>query len=205
MRYILAFTLLVVAIFAGYMAGRLLTSKQDHTELIENYSFVKDIAELASVEVTGTTTLNSSNVANDGSLTDELKRLFMEKTIRLSAPYTANYGIDLNDSKLRIVRADSTLKVYLPSPRLLSYELHLNRLDASNRKGWLQFESDEAYLAFQKKMYNESRSQLEKNQIYLQRSRDRICWIIQKYFAPLHVKTVCVYNETISTPVPVTP
>ncbi len=194
MRTISAFILLAAAIIVGFFLGKFFTSKKDKTELTVNYSFVRDIAELASIEVTGTTSLNSTNVTNDGTLTDQFKRLFAEKTVRLSAPYTAKYGVDLGDRSLRIERTDSLLKVYLPPPKLLSYELHLNRLQASNQKGWFQFSNDDTYNAFQKKMYTDSRSQLEKNERYLAQSRDKICSIIQKYFTPMKVKTVCIYD-----------
>lgn len=199
MRYFFFLIIILAAIFIGYNFGKL-TSRDSKTQLIENYSFVREIAELASIEVNGITTLNSSNITNDGSFRDELKRHFLEKTVRLSAPYTAKYGVDLVDSSLRIVKSDSTLKVYLPPPRLLSYEIHLDRLDASNRKGWLLFENDEAYATFQKKMYTESRIQLEKNEIFLKRSRDKICEIIQKYFTPLKVRTICIYDASILNP-----
>lgn len=194
MRYFLAFIVVIAAGIVGYTLGKFFSERDNKTGIIQNYSFVRDIAELASIEVTGTTSLNSSNVSNDGTVTDELKRLFIEKTVRLSAPFVAKYGVDLKDKNLRIEHNDSVLKVYLPPPKLLSYEIHLNRLEASNKKGWFQFQNEETYNSFQKKMYSESRSQLEKNKIYLNRSRDKICEIIQKYFAPLHVKTICIYD-----------
>lgn len=194
MRYFFAVILLIAALFVGYELGKLFTERSNKSEIIENYSFVRNIAELASLEVTGITTLTSSNINNDGTLTDELKRIFIEKTVRLSAPYTAKYGVDLADSSLRIEKGDSTVKVYLPQPKLLSYEIHLNRLEASNQKGWFRFQNDEAYNAFQKKMYTESRASLERNEMYLKRSRERICEVIQRYFVPAHVRTICVFE-----------
>jgi len=67
-------------------------------------------------------------------------------------------------------------------------------LEASNKKGLFRFENEAAYTEFQKKIYSASRDVLEKNQIYLTRSRNKICEIIQKYFLPLHVKTICIYD-----------
>lgn len=195
MRYFFWLVVVAAALFAGYHFGKLFTSRQNKMALIDNYSFVKEIAELATLEVKGNTTLTSTNVANDGSFTDELQRLFLERTVRLSAPYTAKYGVDLGDSSLRIVRNDSLLTIYLPPPKLLSYEMHIDRLEASNKKGWLLPENDDAYSAFQKKMYTDGRRKLETNEIYLKRSRDKICEIIQKYFVPLNVRTTCIYED----------
>ncbi len=200
MRYLFWLIIIVVAIFAGYSLGKILNKPENNIQLTENYSFVKEIAELASLEVKGTTTLKSSNVNNDGSFSDDIRRLFIEKTVRLSAPYSAKFGVDLQDSSLRIIRTDSVLKVYLPKPKLLSYELHLDRLETSNRKGWLRPENDEAYITFQKKMYSEGRAQLENNNVFLNRSRDKVCGIIQRYFAPLGVRTVCIYGEEALPP-----
>jgi hypothetical protein len=191
---------ILATLYLGYNLGKIGSKPKEHTDLTQNYAFVKTIAELASLEVSGSTTLKSSNVANDGSWTDELKRVFVERTVRLSVPFTAKYGVNMKDSSLRIVRTDSTLKVYLPPPKLLSYEIHLDRLEASNEKGWFQFENEETYPQFQKKLYNQSRAQLENNQQYLRQSRDKICEIVAKYFAPMHVKTECVYEEVDQTP-----
>ena len=194
LRYFFVLIIAIAAIITGYTIGSFLTNRGNQNSIIENYSFVRDIAELASIEVTGTTSSTSSNITNNGTLTDDLKRVFIENTVHLSAPYTAKYGIDFNDNSLRIRRTDSVLKIYLPPPRLLSYEIHLDRLEASNKKGLFRFENEAAYTEFQKKMYSESRGILEKNEIYLTRSRNKICEIIQKYFVPLHVKTICIYD-----------
>ncbi|MEJ7768651.1 MAG: DUF4230 domain-containing protein [Chitinophagaceae bacterium] len=194
MQKFLGLILIIAALYAGYNIGKYFTEKDNKTQLTQNYSFVRDIAELASIEVAGTTTLTSSNINNDGSMRDELRRLLIEQTVRLSAPYTAKYGVNLKDSSMRIERTDSMLKVFLPQPRLLSFEIHLNRLEASNRKGWFSFQNDEAYNSFQKKMYEESRRDLENNQVYLNRSREKVCNIIQKYFATTNVRTICIFD-----------
>jgi len=194
-KFISWFILIVAALYLGFNIGKLTEKKNEKTDLTQNYSVVRTIAELASLEVSGVTTLTNSNITNDGSWSDAFRRVFMERTVRLSVPYTAKYGVNLKDSSLRITRTDSTLKVYLPQPKLLSYEIHLDRLEASNEKGWLQFENEETYPLFQKKLYTESRAQLENNPTYLKQSRDKICEIISRYFAPMKVTTICVYEE----------
>ncbi len=196
MRYFLILLSVAILLFAGYQVGRIFTERANQTQLIQNYSLVKEIAELASIEVQGNTNFVSSNIANDGSISDEFRRLFFEKTIHLAVPFTAKYGVNLGDSALRMVRNDTILKVYLPQPKLLSYEIHLDRLQTDNQKGWLRFQNDETYTAFQRKMYVESRSQLENNAGYLQRSRDRVCALLQKYYASANLHVLCVYDES---------
>jgi hypothetical protein len=204
-KFVSWFILILAALYLGYNIGKLVEKKNDHTDLTQNYSFVRTIAELASLEVTGITTLTNSNIKNDGSWSDAFRRLLIERTVRLSVPYTAKYGVNLNDSSLRIIRTDSTLKVYLPPPKLVSYEIHLDRLEASNEKGWFQFENEETYPLFQKRLYTESRAQLENNPQYLKQSRDKICDIISKYFAPMNVTTICIYDEQVIQNAPAQP
>lgn len=197
MRYFILAIVVIAAIFLGYEIGKYFTRQEDNTTLIENYTLIKEIAELASLEVEGVSTITSSNVANDGSITDALKRVFYEKSVKLSAPYKAKYGVDLQSKKMRIEKSDSVIRIILPEPKLLSYELILNKMDASNQKGWLQFQNDQEYIGFQKKLYADSRKQLETNAVFLERSRNRICDIVQKYFVPAKVKTVCIYDERL--------
>lgn len=197
MRKLSTIIVVAAAIFLGYEVGKYLTKKADKSELTENYSFVQEIAELASLEVDGNTTFTSTNVTNDGSFTDAFKKVFLEKSVRLNAPYKAKYGIDLQSKKMRVDKSDSIIKIYLPEPRLLSYEIILSRMDATNQKGWFQFQDDQEYLNFQKKLYTDSRAQLEKNAVYLNRSRNKICDIIQKYFVPAKVKTICIFDEKL--------
>lgn len=197
MRYFIIAIVVIAAIFLGYEIGKYFTRQEDNATLIENYTLIKEIAELASLEVEGISTITSSNVANDGSITDALKRVFYEKSVKLSAPYKAKYGVDLQSKKMRIEKSDSVIRIILPEPKLLSYELILNKMDATNQKGWLQFQNDQEYIGFQKKLYTESRKQLETNAVFLERSRNRICDIVQKYFVPAKVKTVCIYDERL--------
>ena len=185
---------LVSVIYAGYQLGRNTGRREGQTQLIENYSFVREIAELASLEVNGVTIFKSTNLANDGSWTDALRKTFLENTVQLSLPYTAKYGVDLQDSLMRIARKDSVVEIHLPQPKLLSFELRLDRLEASSRKGWLLGPNDELYTQIQKKLYAQSRAQLETNEIYLKSSRERIERMMTQYFLPLHLHSICIFE-----------
>lgn len=196
LRLLILLLILVALIYAGYQLGRNMARKEAETQLIENYSFVRNIAELASLEVNGTTTFKSTNLANDGSWTDALRKTFIENTIQLTVPYTAKYGVDLQNDSMRLVRKDSVVEIYLPEPRLLSYELRLDRIDASSRKGWLLGERDDRYTEIEKKLYAQSRTQLEGNAIYKNSSRDQVCVLLQKYFLSLHLRSVCIFGAS---------
>lgn len=194
LRYLLGLLIIVALVYSGYELGRRLGKKDVQSQLIENYSFVRDIAELASLEVSGVSTFKATNLSNDGSFTDGLKKFFAEKTVRLSVPYTAKYGVNLQDSAMRIVRKDSIVEVHLPAPQLLSFELRLDRMDASSQEGILYASKADLYTAFQKQLYAEGRAQLEQNAMYLKQTSDGVSKLITKYFSAAGVQAVCIFD-----------
>lgn len=194
-RSLILLLILIALIYTGYQLGRSTARKEAQTQLIENYSFVRDIAELATLEVNGVSTFNSTNLANDGSWTDALKKAFLENTVHLSLPYTAKYGVNLQQDSLLLSRKDSVVTIHLPQCRLLSYELRLDRVDAGSHKGWLLGENDNRYTDIQKKLYTQSRTQLEGNQLYKSQSQDRVCRLLTQYFSSLHLRAVCTFDR----------
>lgn len=163
--------------------------------IILNNAFVKDISELSSIEVHGTATIKSTNLANDGSLQDELKKLFSEKTINISVPYVAKYGVKLEKQKIQIEEKNKVVTVRLPLPELLSYELRLDRIDAMTRKGLLLAADETAFQNVQKKLYAQSREQLVGNQIYIEQAKTNVSKIIQNYYAPMQLKVEIIFTE----------
>lgn len=201
-RLLLLLLLVAALLYMGYQLGR--SSKpRNQVQLIENYSFVRDIAELAAIEANGISKIRTTNLTNDGSWTDALRKKLLENTVEVSVPYIAKYGVDLGDSLMRIVRKDSVVEIYLPAPKLLSYELRLDRMETSNRKGWLLSPSDDRYTEIEKKLYRESRAQMETNTMYLHDSRERISKLLSEYFSSLGLKSVCIFDmpsKVISLP-----
>lgn len=197
LRILSILIVVAAAIITGMWIGRKQGRQDSATMLIENYAFVREIAELASLEVSGTTTFKSSNITEEEGFWAGLKKTLLEKTVTIVVPYSAKFGVDLNDSNLHFERKDSVLFIRLPQPRLLSLELRLDRMETSNRKGLFLFESDELYTGFQKKMYRQTREQLEHNTLYLSRSQEQICGILQRYFAPLRVQTRCLFDNGV--------
>lgn len=202
LRLILSLLILLAVIYGGYELGRRLGRNEMRTQLIENYSFVREIAELASLEVNGISSFSATNISNDGSFSDALKKLFSEKTVHLSVPYTAKYGVDLQDSTMRIVRRDSMIEVHLPQPRLLSFELRLDRMDATSREGLLYASKADLYTVYQKQLYSEGRAQLERNRSYLSQTAKGISRIIQQYFKAAGLQAVCIFDIPSTIVVP---
>jgi len=199
---IIGLLIIIALVFTGYELGHRMGRMDVQSEIIQNYSFVRDIAELASLEVDGVTSFNATNLANDGSFTDAMRKMFTEQTVHLSVPYTAKFGVDLKDSTMRIIRRDSIIEIHLPEPRLLSYELRLDRLDASNHSGLFNSASPELYTGFQKQLYQEGRSQLESNTVYRKQTTTGISHLLERYFKSAGITAICIFDQPAGVQIP---
>ncbi len=181
-------TLIVALVLIIGLLAYLLGRKSGDTtieNIATNSAFVREIANLSTLEVQGSSSLKRSNVVNDGTFSDQMRRLFLENTVNVSIPYIAQYGVNLGLQNIAIEKEKKTVTVHLPKPELLSYELRIDKLDASNRKGWLIFSNDDTYTEVERKLYVESRKQMESNTVYLERSKNKITQVITDYYAPL--------------------
>lgn len=184
MKRFLTLLMLALLVLLIFWLGKQFGSRTISQEVLSNSLIVREIAELSSLEVQGVASIKRSNLENNGEWTDNLKKAFLENTIWVSIPYLAKYGVNVNEKDFRIAVTGKKIIVRLPAPRLLSYELKVDKMETSNRKGWLLFQDDETYTEVQKKLYQTSRTQLESNAIYLQQSKDKIRKIITQYYQP---------------------
>jgi Protein of unknown function (DUF4230) len=189
--------LVVLAAFAivAYTIGKSIGEKNNETKLVNNYSFVRNIIELAGLEVSGTTTYKTTNVDKEGGFWSGLGSFFTENTATITIPYTAKYGVTLKESDVKIAAKDSIVSINIPTTQLLSFELHLDRLETTNKKGLLIFEDDEYFNALEKKLYADARKQLESNAGYLKQSEQRIAQILGLYYEPLGLKVQVAFGK----------
>lgn len=201
MKRFFALLTLALLVLLVFWLGKQFGSRTTSQEVLSNSIVVREIAELASLEVQGVASIKRSNLENDGDWTDNLKKVFLENTIWVSIPYLAKYGVDVNEQNFRVSATAKKITVRMPAPKLLSYELKVDKMETSNRKGWFLFQDDETYTDVQKKLYQTSRAQLETNAIYLQQSKDKIRKIITQYYQPfLHDHELELVFEDGSTP-----
>lgn len=194
---------LLLALIVGVLAYFL--GKKNGTKSIDslamNNSFVQQIAELSALEVQGVASIKSTNIANDGSLADAFKKIFTERTFNIAVPYIAKYGVDLSKQKVNIEAKNHEVYIVLPEPQLLSYELRLDKADASVKKGLLEDGNEEAYNKVMKKLYLQSKTQLENNNAYKQQSREKIKKVIEDYYAPLNLKVDIKFSSELKSKV----
>ncbi len=164
--------------------------------IINNTTFIKQIAELSTLEAHGTSTIKHSNMQNDGSLTDAMRRVFTQNTVNYTIPYIAKYGVDMQNKNVAINTKDSTIEVHLPQPKLLSYELQLDKMETTSQRGWFQSASDAEFAALQKKLYSDTRQTLEQNQTNLNAAKVKVQTIIADYYRPLGYKAIVVFDGT---------
>lgn len=184
MKKFLLFLILAGFALLLFWLGKQYGSKNVNQEILSNSMIVKDIAELASLEVQGNATIKRSNVENDGSWISNMKKVFVENTIWVTIPYVAKYGIDVDSQHFKLEVSDKKIVVRLPEPKLLSYELRVDKMETANRKGMFLAADDETYTDVQKKLYQESRGQLEGNVLYRNQSKEKIVKILRAYYKP---------------------
>lgn len=187
---VLAIALAIAAYFLGKKNGTV-----TNESIISNTTFIKEVAELASLEANGMASIKSTNIADDGSFGDEMKKLFAERTVNIDVPYTAKYGVNLGKQTLHINKKDTIVTIILPNPQLLSYELRLDKLDASVRKGLLQSVDEQTLSRLESKLYIQSKAQMENNSAYKQSAKDKIRKILEAYYAPLKINVNLVFDD----------
>ncbi len=192
--FLFAIALAVMAYFLGYK-----NASKTIDSIAMNNVLIQQIAELSSLEVQGTASIKSSNIANDGSLSDELKKVFLERTVNITVPYVAKYGVDLEKQNINIEEENNQVYIVLPNPKLLSYELRLDKTDAMTRKGLFEAGNDAHFTGIHKKLYAQSRSQLEQNKAYIQQTKDKIRQIITAYYAPMNLKVDIAFTDELKS------
>jgi hypothetical protein len=197
MIYLVVLVLLAILIF---WLGKRFGSTSVSQQVISNSTIVKEIAELASLDVQGSASIKRSNIENSGDWTDNLKKTFLENTVWVTIPYQAKYGVDIDGKLFKVEMTTKKIVLNLPAPHLLSYELKMDRMETSNRKGWLLFQDDETYTDVQKKLYQTSRAQLENNTVYIEQSKEKIKKVMLQYYAPfLKDHTLEIHYGTATT------
>jgi hypothetical protein len=195
LRHLLVILVLIAGIgFAAYYIGKQKGTTQI-TQIATNEVLIKQIAELSSLEVQGNASITESNVSNDGSWSGALRKLFVENTIQISIPYIAKYGVRTDSNDLRIVQEEDIIHIYLPEPQLLSFEMRLDKASNSSKLGWMQSESNAAYNQVQKKLYEQTRRQMEQSSKNTEQAKAKIIAILKQYYQPMQKKVEVTFGK----------
>lgn len=190
--WIIAGLLLALAFyFIGKNAGK----NNVRTEMVQNISIIKEIAELAGLEVDGNTQITVSNAGTNSGFWKRFKNYFAENTLKLSVPYQAKYGVDMGSQQIKIDTKKKKVIVYLPHAKLLSLQLELDKVDALSKTGLLYSSSFEEYISAQKQLYKAAHQSLVNNQNHIKLAENHISFILEKYYQPLGLEVTCIFGK----------
>ncbi len=198
--FIIIFLIILVAA-AFYFLGKKNGSNTTKVDVVQNVELIKKIAELSALNVSGNTTLKITNALDDGGYWNKFKNYFVENTLQITLPYDAKYGVDMSNQKVIINTKDSTAIIYLPSCKLLSLQLRLDKLETMTQSGLLAGASVADLVKAEKKLYTEALTSLQNEQKYIKIAEEHISFILGKYYQPLGLKVKCVYGN-IEKPLP---
>ena len=194
---ILGLLLAILLYYWGLRSGKNQVEKQ----VLHNTELVKEIAEMAALEVRGTTKIKLSNAGENAGFWNKFRNYFVENTLHLSIPYVAKYGVDISNQKLEINTKKGTVTVYLPKAQLMSVQLKLDEVDAISKTGVLYSATIEEYIKAQKQLYEAANESLIGNANHISLAENHIRAILERYYAAMGLKLVCVFgNQTLPLP-----
>lgn len=184
---------------AFYFIGKNAGKNDVRTEMVQNISIIKEIAELAGLEVDGKTQITVSNAGENSGFWKRFKNYFAENTLKLSVPYQAKYGVDMGSQQIKIDTENKKVIVYLPHAKLLSLQLELDKIDALSKTGILYSSSFDEYISAQKQLYKAANESLINNENHIKLAENHISFILEKYYQPLGLEVTCVFGKDMPT------
>ncbi|MCC7298675.1 MAG: DUF4230 domain-containing protein [Bacteroidia bacterium] len=179
--------ILIVGLLAGIFIGKWLGRNDTSTTIVDNPTLVREISELASLEVTGSSRLTETNVTEKG-FWNSMQHFFDEETLLLDIPYTAKYGCKLTASDLKISKVNKgEIKIEIEQPALLSFEMRLDKMSQFSKNGLFIFQKDDKFKAPVQKLYNETKKKLEKETEYIKQAREKVEGILTRFYAPMKI------------------
>jgi hypothetical protein len=177
---------LILLVAGGfYFLGRKSASNKTLVEINENSTFLKQIAELAALHAAGNVDIKVSNKDTDGGNWAKFKNYFTENTLQVAVPYSAKYGVDLANQKLKLSTKDSTVEIILPPASLLSLQLELDKMQTMSQTGLFTKASSEDLAEAQKLLYEKALAQLKQNQQNILLAQKQVEQIFVQYYKPL--------------------
>ena len=190
---IIIFLILLVAT-AFYFLGKKNGSADAKVTMIENVEMIKQIAELAALDVTGNLNLKVSNKGEENGTWSKFKNYFAENTLQVNLPYEAKYGVDMSNQKMSIDTKAETVNISLPNCKLMSLQLKMDKMETMTQTGLFASATMNDLVKAQKQLYTQALQQLENNPKFLKLAEEHIATILTNYYKPLGYKVNCVFG-----------
>lgn len=193
-RFVIIVLVAAVAL-AFYFLGKKNGAGQTKTDIVQNVEIVKEIAQLASLEVNGTTKITVSNKGDNAGFWNKLKNYFAENTLQVSVPYEAKYGVDMRNQNVTVDTKAATITLNLPAVQMLSMQLRLDKMENMQQTGIFSTVTVDAFVRAQKDMYAAANATLQNNPSYIKLAEDNIRHTLSRYYEPLGYKVNIVFGE----------
>jgi Protein of unknown function (DUF4230) len=187
-------TLGILLLIAVYFLGKKNGSNKVTQTVINNIDLIKEIAELSSLSVTGSTTVKLSNNNDSNGWLDKVKNYLTENTLQVTIPYGAKYGVDLDNKTVRSNIANNKITILFPPCKLLSLQLQLDKLQTMNQTGLFNSTTISDLANAQKQLYQQTMQKLENDSSFLHKSQNQIKTILIKYYKPLGISVDCTFE-----------
>lgn len=196
MKFLALVIILLIALCTSmYFLGKRSGTTEIKATIFNNTQLVKQIAELSSLEVTGTTTVKLTNVAGENGLWNSMKNYFAENTLQVSIPYVAKYGVEVSGANFSIDKNDTAVVITLPACKLLSLQLLLDRIETMNQTGLFAQTTIGDMKRAQQQLYAASNSELSNNAALIERAKQHITEIYNQCYKSFGYKVVCNFNQ----------
>jgi Protein of unknown function (DUF4230) len=183
-KYLTFFVLLLLFGGAAFYFGRISGKNQATTTFVNNVAVVKQIAELAALQVQGTTSVKFSN-ASQSTTWGRFKNFLSENTLLITVPYIAKYGVDLQGQTVSVAQNQKTITVQLPNCKLLSLQLEMDKVSTMNQTGIFANTSVNDVKQAQQDLYNAAIKNLSTDTSYLNKAQAQIVQVLNQYYQPL--------------------
>ncbi len=191
----LVIILLIGLCMAMYFLGKRSGTTEIKATIINNTQLVKQIAELSSLEVTGSTTAKITNVNNEDGIWNSMKNYFAENTLQVTIPYVAKYGVDVAKANVTINKNDTAIIITLPACKMLSLQLLLDKIETMNQTGLFAQTTIGDMKRAQQQLYAVSNSQLSNNAALLEKAKQHITEIYNQCYQSFGYKVVCNFTQ----------
>lgn len=191
----LVILLLIGLCTAMYFLGKKSGTTEIKATILNNTQLVKQIAELSSLEVTGTTTAKITNVGGEEGIWNNLKNYFAENTLQVTIPYVAKYGVDVSKANITINKNDTAVVISLPACKMLSLQLVLDKIETMNQTGLFATTTIADMKRAEQQLYIASSSQLSNNSALLEKAKQHITEIYNQCYKNFGYKVVCNFNQ----------
>jgi propanediol dehydratase large subunit len=187
----------LVVLLAGafYFLGKKNGGSDAKITMLENVEMIKQIAELAALNVAGTLNVKVSNKGDEGGAWAKFKNYFAENTLQVNLPYEAKFGVDMSNQKMNIDTKAGTVTIFLPACKLMSLQLKMDKMETMTQTGLFASATMDDLVKAQKQLYTQALLQLENDPKYIKLAEMHIQTILDNYYKPLGYKVTCIFGD----------